>query len=357
VIRPLLREDLEQVAALYARIARSDAGDPPPRLADQFAETLLDQPWADPEIPSLVYDQGGQIAGFIGSHVRRFELDGRMLRFAYGGQLVTDPAVRPAAVGFFLLRAFLNGAQDAALTDTAGEGTRRMWTWLGGSPAQLESLRWFRLFRPISFLTNYTLSGRRVRRWPRSVQQVAGVVDRPLSIGLAPRSQPTRLREEPLLPETLVEAVSRLAPGLRPCYDLRFVDWLLRSVASVGVRGTLVGVALRDEETIAGWYVYFLRRGGISDVLQVVGLDGRVEAVLDHLFTNAYSRGAALLRGRIEARLLEPLARRRCVFRYNGGALVHARDPAVSAALAARETLLTRLDGEGWMGHHLESFA
>ena len=64
-----------------------------------------------------------------------------------------------------------------------------------------------------------------------------------------------------------------------------------------------------------------------------------------------------MLRGRIEPHLLEPLGRRRCLFRYNGGALVHARDPAVSAALAAPEALLTRLDGEWWMGHHLESFA
>lgn len=356
MIRPLLRDDLDQVAALYARIARSDGADAPPRLADHFGDTLLDQPWADPEIPSLVYDDGGLIAGFIGSHVRRFELAGRMLRFAYGGQLVTDPVARPSAVGFFLLRAFLNGAQDAALTDTAGEATRRMWTRLGGWPAQPESLSWFRLFRPISFLTGYSLSGRRVRRWPRSAQQLASLVDRPLSHRLAPRPDPGRLREEPLLPETLVEAVGRLAPGLRPSYDLPFADWLLRNVASVGARGTLISVALRDQEAIVGWYVYFLRAGGMSDVLQVVALDGRVGAVVDHLFTNAYRRGAALLRGRIEARLLEPLARRRCIFRYNGGALVHSRDAAVSAALASPDSLLTRLDGEWWMGHHLESF-
>jgi hypothetical protein len=357
-IRPLLREDLEQVARLYARIARSDAGDhPPPRLAHHFADTLLDQPWADPEIPSLVYDQRGVITGFIGSHVRRFEHEGRTLRFAYGGQLVTDPAVRSAAVGLFLLRAFLSGAQDAALTDTAGEATRRMWTRLGGWPAQLESLSWFRLFRPLSFLAHYSLSRRRVRRWPHSAHRLAAVVDRPLEIGFSPRSQTTVLREEALVPEMLVEGIDRLAPALRPSYDLPFVEWLLRSVASVGSRGTLISVALRDQGAIAGWYVYFLRRGGISDVLQVVGLDGRVDAVVDHLFADAYSRGTALLRGRIEPRLLETLAHKRCFFRYNGGALVHARDPTVGAALSAPAALLTRLDGEWWMGHHLESFA
>ena len=76
VIRPLARGDLEQVADLYARIARPRDAAPPRLLADHFADTLLDQPWADPEIPSLVYDEDGQIRGFIGSHVRRFELDG-----------------------------------------------------------------------------------------------------------------------------------------------------------------------------------------------------------------------------------------------------------------------------------------
>ena len=355
-IRPLARGDLEQVADLYARIARPRDAAPPRLLADHFADTLLDQPWADPEIPSLVYDEDGQIRGFIGSHVRRFELDGRTLRLAYGGQLVTDPGVRRAAVGLFLLRAFLAGPQDGALTDTAGEATRQMWTRLGGWPAQLESLSWFRLFRPVSFLADYSLTDRRLRQTPPLTQRVAAIVDRPLGAPLKPRGDAGALQAEPLVPETLIEGVAHLAPRLAPDYDPAFLRWLLPSVASIGARGTLIAVGLRERATLAGWYLYFLRPGGISDVLQVAGVEGRVGHVLDHLFADACGRGAAMLRGRIESRLLEPLASRRCIFRYNGGALVHAREAEVAAAIADPTSLVTRLDGEWWMGHHLESF-
>ena len=41
---------------------------------------------------------------------------------------------------------------------------------------------------------------------------------------------------------------------------------------------------------------------------------------------------------------------------YNGGALVQAREAEVAAAIADPTSLVTRLDGEWWMGHHLESF-
>ena len=106
-----------------------------------------------------------------------------------------------------------------------------------------------------------------------------------------------------------------------------------------------------------GWFVYYLRRGGVSDVLQVVSAPRAVDRVLDDLFAHAGRSGAALLRGRLEPLLVDALGRRRCVFRYNGGALVHSRDPEILRAIAAGEALLTRLDGEWWMGHHIEPFA
>ena len=38
-------------------------------------------------------------------------------------------------------------------------------------------------------------------------------------------------------------------------------------------------------------------------------------------------------------------------------ALIHARDPEVLHAVQAGRALLTRLEGEWWMGHHLEPFS
>ncbi len=126
---------------------------------------------------------------------------------------------------------------------------------------------------------------------------------------------------------------------------------------AVRTRGSLIARAVRTgERRVVGWYVYYLRRGGVSDVLQVVATPREVGRVVDDLFGHAKANDAALLRGRLEAPLLEALGSRRCFFRFNGAALVHAHDPDVVRAIAAGEALLTRMEGEWWMGHHLEPF-
>jgi hypothetical protein len=56
----------------------------------------------------------------------------------------------------------------------------------------------------------------------------------------------------------------------------------------------------------------------------------------------------------VEAPLLEPLSHRRAVLHPSGYlALVHARDPDLLYAVQSGRALLTRLEGEWWMGHHL----
>lgn len=357
MIRPLERRDLHAVASLYELVDRSGSRTPPPGLAGYFAETFLDQPWADPEVPSLVNEESdGSITGFIGVHVRRLVFDARPVRMACGGQLVTDPAARTHAPGFFLLREFLNGAQDMSITDTAGEPTRRMWTLLGGTFWDLASIRWTKLFRPtrlvLDRLSARDASGRLAR------------VERPLGAGLdalsaVRRQRPSSNRLEPLTPSSLVRLLPTLATGarLRPAYDDQYSDWLFGAMTAVRSRGSLIARVLRCEDGQArGWFIYYLRRGGFSEVIQVAAEPAWMTAVVDALIDDARRRLSAGLRGRIEPGLLEPLSKRGCFLRYEGGALMHARDPELLRTVSAGEALLTRMDGAWWAGHHLEPF-
>jgi hypothetical protein len=50
----------------------------------------------------------------------------------------------------------------------------------------------------------------------------------------------------------------------------------------------------------------------------------------------------------VEPRLLAPLAARRCLMRYRGGALTYSDDHDLLGAIATGDALLTRLDGEWW---------
>jgi hypothetical protein len=363
-IRPLERGDLEAVTDLYEAVFR--VGLPrKPGLVAEFERTVLDHPWADPEIPSLVYEgPGGAITGFLASHVRRMRHDSNPMRMACSGQLVTDPAYARRGIGALLLRHYMGGPQDLTITDGATEAVRAIWEGLGGSASALSSLSWTRVFRPVALLAE-KVERRRGGRPVRGAFAAARVADAVAGRRLAPA--PVATVAEPLDPPTLLDAVAELSRTrsgsgrrggpvyeLRPDYDQPFLEWLFRETAAVQARGELVRHLLRDSSgALVGWYVFYNRPGGTSQVIQVGGAPASAGAVLDHLFRDAAERGCGAISGRVEAALLPALTARRCLFGRTDWALLHSDDPAPLNAIAYGRALLTRLDGEWWMGHHL----
>lgn len=362
-IRPLERADLPEVVNLYELVARSGSRAAPPGLARYFEETFFDYPGADPEIPSLVYVDDGRIAGFLGSSVRRLVLEGRPLRLGISGQLVTEPEVRNRAAGAFLMKEYMNGPQDLTLTDTASAVVRRIWEGLGGETSQLACIGWVRLFRPFRFAGDF-LARRRERpglaRAGRPLAKALDAAGAAVGRGVLRAPAPDVTAEE-LTPQALAEHLPAVASSfrLRPDYGGDGVAaWLLDALRSVGTRGELVARLVRARDgAVRGSYVYYLRPGGIAQVIQVAGDEREVGDVLDHLFHDARERGASGIQGRVEAHLRAPLAERRAVFHASGYlALVHSRDAEVLHAIQSGRALLTRLEGEWWMGHHLEPF-
>jgi len=125
-------------------------------------------------------------------------------------------------------------------------------------------------------------------------------------------------------------------------------------VAAVEVRGTPFWNLVRGSDgRPVGWYVYYLARGGIAQTLQIAAPRGDVGLVFDDLSWHAASRGAVALSGRVESALLPALLERRIHLGGSNWALAHSKRPDVLAAVGLGGALLTRLDGEWWMGHHL----
>ena len=366
-IRPVERADLPEVARLYELVARSGRSTAPPGLASYFARVLLDQPWADPEIPSLVHvadggdgDGGGDgvgdgaIVAFQGSSVRRARFDGHPIKIACAGQLVAHPAARHRAVGARLLRAYLDGAQALTITDTASDQMRQIWTLCGGETVHTGCIEWVRVLRPLGSVEWFV----RRRQELRSRQlgaRVLGALD-------AAATRRSRLLSPPPAPDTtarpltaygLVEHLALVGDRVRLHldYDETYVSWLFGELATVNGLGTAVAHLIRDPAgRVLGWYVYCLGPRGVAEVLQVAAADRNVGRVLDHLLYDAWAGGAVAVRGRIEPQLLAPLAQRRCVLRYAGSAaLAHSRDAQILDAMASGRSLLTRLDGEWWI--------
>jgi hypothetical protein len=359
-IRPLHKGDLPQVAGLYESVMRSGLRTPPRRLADYF-ERLLDHPWADPEIPSLVYlDESGRIVGFIGSHVRRLRFDGQRIRVGLSGQLMSDPDVRNRAVGTLLLRRYLAGPQDLTMTSGASE-TARIWRALGGQVICLRSISWIRIFDLPSaaayLLKRFDMAGWKPVAYPL-LSAAQAVTNRIAATSLRVPKPATRAEE--LSPRALLECLPSVSDRLRmrPDYDEKFLSWLFHEMTEVRSRGELVKRLVHDRSGRAlGWYVTYLQPRGVSHVMQLGAKDRDVEAVIDHLFYDAQQSRVAFLTGQLEPQLFEPLTRRRCLLHPVVNFLIHSRNPEIIDAVRAEQAMISRMEGEGWMGHDVETFS
>jgi hypothetical protein len=320
---------------------------------------LLDQPWADETVPSLVYTYGdGSIVGFLGSSVRRGRFDGRPIRIGCAGQLVAHPDARHRAVGAMLVRAYLDGDQDLTITDTGSDTIRRLWILLGGQMVHLGCLTWVRVLRPWALAERFLRERRGSRRGalPTWILAAADGATTKWIPAAAPPGE-AELPSEALTPAALTEQLKAMAAGVRLYvdYDEHYLTWLFGEIGAMPALGTLVARSVRAHDCRPlGWYLYYLLPGGISRVLQVAAEEREAARVVDHMFAHAWSGGAAGLVGRVEPRLLEPLASRRSLMLYAGpAALVHSRDPEIIGAITSGKSLLSRLDGEWWMQDEL----
>ena len=114
-----------------------------------------------------------------------------------------------------------------------------------------------------------------------------------------------------------------------------------------GLWGFSTSGTTRQSGNIAGWYIYYVKGGGIGEVVRIGAEDHVIAPVLDHLFYDASVHGAIALHGRLEGRLTQQLSERYCFFyQASNRLLVHSRRPEVTRLIHTNDALLTRLDGE-----------
>ncbi|NLT07190.1 MAG: hypothetical protein GXY03_12890 [Solirubrobacterales bacterium] len=352
-IRPLVPDDLAAVAAIYADFdgrSRSEV----PRLVEYFERAVLADPAADPEIPSLVYeDRGDGVVGAIFSHVRRFTDGERPVRIAFSGPLLARPDHRRRGVGALLLRRYLAGAQDVTATDGAVDEVQAMWQGLGGSTHAAASVGWGRVLAPAGFVAGGLARKLGERNGPAPGAPLLAKVDARASGRLLPAAPPGSVSE--LTPHALIDLLPRLKRqlSLRPAYDERYLDWLFSELAVARVPGDPVRRMVFDGDgRPAGSYVMFVAPGGIAQVVQVAAVGDDVAMTFDHMVRDAAARGAVEIRGRVETHLLAHLRRMRCRMIPTEWTLVHSDDPALLATILSGRALFTRLDGEWWMQPH-----
>jgi hypothetical protein len=344
-IRPFERSDLPAVSTLLrANLPEWTSAE---RVPQFLGATLLDDPWAEPGLSSLVADEDGSVIGFIGAQVRRFSFGDRELRGICASHLTVDPGKRGGAAGALLLRRLLAGEQDFTYSDTANDPMARMCVAFGGQLDQTRTCDWMILLRPGRWLGG--LAAAVVRR--RDIGQEVPVGALPFKAVMPGGRSRAFPQPDPAVsgtdaaPAEIAEQLAALAPGRgpRPAYDERFLTHLYEQVG--GLYGEVVHRVVRREGRALGGYVYVPQRGGGVRVLQLLpGSDG--EAVLGEMVEHARGRGAIAIGGRLEPHLTATLSPWMPVLGFSRRPWVHTHDPEILAALNSAAGVLTRLDGE-----------
>lgn len=363
-IRPFLKDDVNQVASLHQRVF--DVGGKSERSAMSskliksyvryFDDVIFGNPWQKGTISSLVYENDdGRITGFLGVMPRKMLIDGKPVSVALSSQFVVEPESRSSGVGIRLLQTFLAGPQDLSLTDEANHTSRKLWEALGGTTALIYSLHWTRLLRPVEHVASQI--GLRIRYFPVKTigRPLSRVFDRIIS-GKYParfRQKKPGLIAEELSPELFLERFQELIEDrrLRPEYDLNSLKWM----ADVMDRNTPLGeirrtVLYRPDGNLIGWYLYHLKPGGKSSVIQILAKRNAVSEVFDHLFYDAWVHGSIAVAGRLDPQYSLVLAEKHCLFDCgNPWMLVHSQNPSLIQTIQTGNALLTGMEGEQCM--------
>lgn len=349
-IRPFAEADIPAVANLYNRVFLKTNTPAPAALQERFRRFYFQNPWVDPELPSLLYaEPDGSITAFLGLLPRPFSGSGRTIRVAVSSNFMVDPARRGGLAAIQLLKAFFDGPQDLSMAE-GGDTSLKIWEAVGGRRVYVRSLNWLRLLRPAAYGLN-SASGTSWEPVATLFKPGAWVADQLLAayplnpLKLAP-SPPacTEIGADELL------ALYREDPvgAIRPVYDRPALEWLLRTLADKTSYGTLKSVVVRDGkgETL-GWFVYYLNRKGASEVLQLRARGDALVPVIEAMLAHASRSGLTALSGQCTPTVMGPLSKRGAFFRNTGAwFLAHARDPELVRMLEQDQLSFSRLEGE-----------
>lgn len=350
LIRRFAADDATAVANLFQAVFRQSKAPAPASLADYFVDIYLSRPWFDAEIGALVYlDNDGRVRGFIGVNVVPMIWQGRSIRAAYAGSLMVEAPENDPLAGARLLRAYLNGAQDLSISETANTASFGMWRKLGGEMVVSRSYEWVRVLRPLSLAATVA-----ARKLPvlNGVRPVTSWLDAIAAKALPSLPQLSTTTGRDVAPCELADVILQTAAGyaLRPAFDPAALSYLLAHAARKENRGAPVARIVHDRrgEPIGG-YLAHGDKHGVLRVLQTFSLPAKADLVVDDVIATAQRIGASGVAGNTQPEMMPRLQTLGCLYVLRYVTVVHARDPTLRAAAHNADVVLNGIGGECWM--------
>ena len=352
-IRAFKHADVPAVAALRARSFTFSEHTDRAAVEMCFEEILLESPWYSDASPSLVYEDAGEIVGFLGLMFREIRFRNERLRGAIATEFMVDPA-RRGLPGLALLRQLFRGDQDLTFSDVTNDDARMLWERMGGHTAHLHSMQWTRALRPFRMAaagTGSTPAARLTRLATRPLLNALDAAAARTRGSTYRQSAPAGRRGYVEVRDIIAHMNGILPNALRLEYDEPSLSWLIERLGQKNIYGRLKQFGVWDaEDTLVGWCFYFEQPGGVSQVAQFAARHDRQTLVFDHLLHDAWRSGALAITGRLESAATQHLSDRSCVLsRSAPWTTVHSRRPDVLNAICSGDAYFSRLDGEWWM--------
>lgn len=357
-VRHLAEADIPKAADLYWAYLRDGKGSAPPAVCASFRELYFDNPLVDSEFPSLVYeDNTGRIVGFLGVISRKLSIAGKPIRSAFGGNLVVHPDARSSFAAARLLDIYKKGPYELLQADSANDNGRKLLDRMGFRTVPALNIHWARPLRPASFVAYYgsRIAGTLAPALRIAAKPFCSLVDTIAARLPTPfRLMKSKLHATELDLEMHLQCMTEFRKGysIWAEYDPRSLKWLLDYMNRTANRGKLRKLFLRDDrQKIVGYYVYYVKPGGVGEVVQLCGDPQFTKPILDHLFNDAMEHGSLALHGVVDPRRMADFSDKGCFFTCKGGwALAYSRNSEILEVLERGDALLTRLDGE-WCLH------
>jgi len=353
-VREFFKSDVAEVVTLYWNYLAKRDGPVPAELRTSFTELYFSNPLSDAS-PSFVYqDLSGDVLGFMGVTTRTMLLSGQLVRVGFAGNFVIHPKARSSVAAPSLLGAFIAGDQDLLITDTANDISRHLMQRLRFQTIPELNIHWARPLRASQYLIHGLARGMSpsvsaVLRF--ATKPLWGIVDRLAESTLThSRKAKELVYATELTVESLLDCLVEFRKGctLQAQYGLEELRWLLRFMQRNRKRGILRGMLLRNggHKTV-GWYLYYAKRGGIGEVVQIGGPPDLSNDIFEHLLEDARAQGVIALHGRADFGRLPELSDLGCFFTCRGGwTLAFTRHSKIMDILRSAKVSLSRLDGE-----------
>jgi hypothetical protein len=349
-VRACEATDIESVAGLFVRVFRRTEAPAPPSLRAYMNDLYLDNPWVDPDRPSLVaVDRHDRIVGFLGVVPMPLRLRGRKLAGAIGGNFMVDARFADPLVAVRMLKRFFAAGQDLALTDTANPTAIRFWERLDGRVAHFQSMRWVLAVRPAA-LGLALADGEHRGPLLRAAAPVARLADRVVARRVRPPRSDVELRDASVA--TAFAVLDELVDDrdLRFAGSLNEFEWLVEMMRRRTRFGPLRMLTMHaGSSSPYGVVMYYPNRRDVAQLAIAAAAPNHLGSLVGALRRDAYDQGSVGIMGHADARLAMELRHLACAYIYrNDFTVLHARDESLLAPLLSGDVAMTRLTGEWW---------